>query len=251
MSYETVIVVPCYNEAERLNLRAFQEFADQNREIMFIMVNDGSTDTTADLIDQLASERPLGFSTCHLPRNMGKAEAVRRGMLIAHEMKPQYAGFLDADLAAPLEEIPRLLGVLQTRQDVLMVLGSRIRMLGTSIKRSPTRHYLGRIAATLISGVLNLGVYDTQCGAKFLRCSEFSRSIFQKPFECKWLFDVEIIARGLQLLELENISDVGNLFVEVPLQKWSEEGGSSITANSYIRSLLDLARTWRRYRLPR
>jgi len=214
-------------------------------------VDDGSTDATPDLINRVASERPQGFSTHHLPRNMGKAEAVRQGMLKAHDMKPQYAGFLDADLAAPLEEIQRLLEILQTRQDVLMVLGSRIRMLGTTIQRSPTRHYLGRVAATLISGVLNLGVYDTQCGAKFLRCSEFSRSIFQEPFECKWLFDVEIIARGLQLLKLENVSNIGNLFVEVPLRNWSEEGGSSITAKSYIRSLLDLARTWRRYRRPR
>ncbi|MDQ1239955.1 MAG: dolichyl-phosphate beta-glucosyltransferase [Thermodesulfobacteriota bacterium] len=247
MNYEIAIVVPCYNEEKRLNLEAFEQFADNHLEIMFVMVNDGSTDNTGDVIDQLRMRRPLAFSTFHLSRNMGKAEAVRQGMLQALELKPQYVGFLDADLATPLEEIPRLIEVLRNRREVLMVLGSRVRMLGTKIHRSPSRHYLGRFAATLISSVLNLPVYDTQCGAKFLRCTEFSQRIFDRPFECRWLFDVEIIARTLQLLELRDSQEVGNVFVEVPVLKWSEEKDSKITTGSYFRSLVDLVRIAKRY----
>jgi glycosyltransferase involved in cell wall biosynthesis len=247
MNYEIAIVVPCYNEEKRLNREAFEQFADNHREMMFVMVNDGSTDNTGAVIEQLSRRRPLAFSTFHLSQNMGKAEAVRLGILQALELKTQYVGFLDADLATPLEEIPRLVEVLRERREVLMVLGSRVRMLGTKIKRSPIRHYLGRIAATLISSVLNVPVYDTQCGAKFLRCTDFSRSIFVRPFECKWLFDVEIIARTLQLLELRYSRDVSNVFVEVPVLKWSEEKDSKITTGSYLRSLVDLVRIARRY----
>jgi len=75
---------------------------------------------------------------------------------------------IDADLSTPLSEITRLLDITKTKS-LDFVLGSRIKIIGSSIKRKAYRHFFGRIVATFIdSGILKLDIYDTQCGAKII-----------------------------------------------------------------------------------
>ena len=235
----TTLVVPCYNEAERLDVEAILEFADRCPEIGFLFVDDGSRDATWEVLTRLRDSRPGAIEACRLERNAGKAEAVRAGILAALDRSPRYVGYWDADLATPLSEAIQLIGVLDDDEGVAGVIGSRVRMLGRSIQRRPTRHLAGRIFATLTSLVLGMNVYDTQCGAKLFRSSAAVRQVFLKPFLSPWAFDVEILAR---------LMTSGNpTVVEYPLREWRHVSGSKIRVVDCIRIPMDLLRIYCRY----
>jgi glycosyltransferase involved in cell wall biosynthesis len=192
---DVIIVVPCYNEADRLKPDVFAEFLNTHSDIGFLFVDDGSTDATGRILRGLASDWPKRCSVWALPENAGKAEAVRQGVGRAFERKAAYVGYWDADLSTPLREIASMRELFEGQPGVEMVFGSRVQLLGREIRRNPVRHYLGRVFATVISLMLGIPVYDTQCGAKLFRTSPTVRDLFAEPFVAKWVFDVEIIAR--------------------------------------------------------
>jgi len=244
---KVIIVVPCYNEQKRLDAARFREFQDKLRNVRFLFVNDGSTDNTGEVLEALRASNPEAFDVCALPRNMGKAEAVRQGLLKAFALRPDYVGFWDADLATPLEAIPELCSVLDEQPQIEMVFGSRVRLLGRRIERRALRHYLGRMFATLASLVLGLTVYDTQCGAKVFRASDGSRDLFRDPFLTRWIFDVEIIARAIKARRGTSLPQVEEIICEVPLRQWRDVGGSKITACDGMRAAVELLRIRRQY----
>jgi glycosyltransferase involved in cell wall biosynthesis len=129
------VVVPCYNEAARLDTGAFRKFARGGQPVRSLFVNDGSTDATRDVLDELRGINPACFDVLELPANVGKAEAVRRGVLHAVAARPDYVRFWDADLAAPLETITTFTTVLDRRSDLEMVIGARVCLLDRSVKR--------------------------------------------------------------------------------------------------------------------
>ena len=86
---------------------------------------------------------------------------------------------------------------LETDPDVEIVIGSRVQMLGRDTRHNWRRHYLGRVAATAVSVMLRLRVYDTQCGAKLFRAGATVGRVFLQPFLTRWIFDVEILSRWL------------------------------------------------------
>src|SRR5262245_13863345 len=144
------IVVPCFNEAARLRADAFRAFCARTPGVDFLFVNDGSTDATLERLRELERTLAGRAGVLDLPRNSGKAEAVRQGMSAALKSGPDAAGYWDADLATPLEEIPRFLAVLRERPEVDLVLGARVQLLGRTVRRSALRHYLGRVFATAV-----------------------------------------------------------------------------------------------------
>ena len=104
-----------YNEALRFDGRKFKEFSRENRHQRFLFVDDGSTDGTWEVLDGLRRSDPECFAVCKLPRNVGKDEAVRQGLLRAFESGPDYVGYWDADLATPLDAIRTFCAVLDSR----------------------------------------------------------------------------------------------------------------------------------------
>jgi dolichyl-phosphate beta-glucosyltransferase len=240
-----IVVVPCYNEEQRLPVEAFRSFESGDDRVEFLFVNDGSTDGTALLLSTLTKENSTRFSLLDLEQNSGKAEAVRRGMLEAMERRPDFCGFWDADLATPLSELEGFLNVFREREEIEMVFAARVRLLGRSISRNPARHYVGRVGATLISSSLGLAVYDTQCGAKLFRVSDRMRDLFAKPFLSRWIFDVEIIAR---LVRQRGRDAAARAIYELPIMTWHDVKGSKVKSTDFGRALLDLWKIHRAYR---
>ena len=242
---ETVVVVPCFNEEERLQDAPFLELAARSG-MNLLFVDDGSRDGTATRLAELAARANGNIKVLSLPANRGKGEAVRRGMLEALDRGAQVVGYVDADLSTPVVEVLRLLDEME-RRGVAVVMGARVALLGTAIQRRAVRHYLGRIFATAASIVLGLPVYDTQCGAKFFRNTATLRGALSGPFASRWAFDVELIGRLLQ-----GDGGVAPLragdFVEIPLQRWRDVSGSKVRSGHMIRAACDLVAIARRLR---
>ena len=184
------------------------------------------------------SEERLFF--LDLETNRGKAEAVRRGMLRAIEtLQPELIGFWDADLATPLEAIPEFIAKLAADENLQMIFGARIQLLGHDVRRSARRHYLGRLFATAVSAVLQLPVYDTQCGAKLFRVNHNLSQILAEPFLSRWIFDVEIIARTIRTVHGDRVL-VRKMIFELPLMRWEDVAGSKLHATDFLRAVREI-----------
>ncbi len=247
---DTIVVVPCYNEAERLPVERFRRYAAEAPAIRFLLVDDGSRDRTLEVLRGLEAERPDAFGVLALPRNAGKAEAVRRGILAGLEAGARYVGFWDADLSTPLEAIGDLRAVMEERPEIEAVFGSRVQLLGRAIERHAWRHYLGRVFATAASLALRLRVYDTQCGAKLFRASDRLAELFRDPFRARWIFDVELIARLIRQRRGTALPGAESVIYEFPLLEWRDVPGSKLKARDFARAAVDLARIYRAYLRP-
>lgn len=236
-SARTVWVIPCYNESHRLDAKSWLELIAGGSATELLFVNDGSTDDTETHLRVLAGTHPARVGVLSLDKNGGKGEAVRQGLLHALDGGADIVGYADADLATPVEELRRMLDVLQSR-NVSVLLASRVALLGRHIERRAARHYLGRVLSTAASIVLALPVYDTQCGAKlFKRCPALQRAL-ATPFLSRWVFDVELLGRLMSGPERLRIHDV----IEEPLYMWRDKSGSKITPLDMVRAIFDLAR---------
>jgi hypothetical protein len=127
-----------------------------------------------------------------------------------------------------------------------MIMGARVQLLGRRIERSALRHYAGRFAATAISTVLGLRVYDTQCGAKLFRADP-ARELFREPFRTRWIFDAEIIARLIARLGAHSDPSARDVIYEYPLHAWMDVRGSKIGPSDYLRAAVDLLRIYGHY----
>jgi len=242
-----IIVIPCYNEADRLAVDTFVDFRPPGRRVEFLFVDDGSRDGTLRILEAMRARAPERIGVVRLAHNSGKAEAVRRGVVEALTRRPDYVGYWDADLATPLTELPFFCDILDTRPAVRMVFGARVKLLGRVIDRKVYRHYYGRVFATAAALTLGIPIYDTQCGAKLFRVDDAVRRVFAAPFLSRWVFDVEIIAR-FKALTVAHDGDISAAIYELPLREWRDVGASRLKLSDSVRAFVDLARIWRRYR---
>jgi dolichyl-phosphate beta-glucosyltransferase len=235
---ETAVTIPCYNEADRLKCDAFVDFVREHREVMFIFVDDGSTDETLQLLKSMSLSEASNIRFITFKTNCGKGEAVRQGTLTAIAYGAKYVGYWDADLATPLKAILEFLAELKKNSHLLLVMGARVQLLGRRILRNRYRHYLGRVFATVTSVVLGMPVYDTQCGAKLFVVTESVALAFRDPFISRWVFDVEILARLLCTGKVNPQAAV----CEYPLLEWHDVKGSKVKPKDFLIALWDLGR---------
>lgn len=220
---ELSIIIPAYNEAERLpaTLAAIAEYLQRDdRSVEVIVVDDGSTDATAEL----ATQAPIPVRLIRQPKNMGKGAAVRTGMIAA---EGEWRYLCDADLSTPIEDLNTLWA---RRHEAAIILGSR-RVSGANIVQHQAwwKEWLGRAGNWLIQFLIAPGIRDTQCGFKlFARRTEV---LFQQQRLQRWGYDFEILylARlaGLKLLE-------------VPV-RWKNDDRSKVRAGDYVKTLIELA----------
>lgn len=237
MQEHVCLIVPCFNEARRLDMASFAAAA-ASLPLWLVFVDDGSTDDIARVVQAHAGDR---IRLVRLEQNSGKAEAVRQGILRAEALPfyPQldWIGFWDADLSTPLAELPKFFEFQDLSGGPMdAVIGSRVSRLGSRIRRRPLRHVLGRLFVTASSLLLHTQAYDSQCGAKVFRPAVAARC-FRDPFVTRWLFDLEVLLR----LDSARV-------LEYPLREWRDVAGSKmrILPNAW-RTVRDLLRLRARY----
>ena len=242
----TGIVIPCYNEANRLDYNAFQSFLTLHSDYHLGFVNDGSKDDTLAFLKRMQQGFETQISIVDCKTNGGKAEAVRQGILKMSQVPElEYIGFLDADLSVSLEEFTDLVQTIHSDSTLKIVSGSRVKRMGAVINRNLKRHLIGRSIATLISLLLGMPFYDTQCGAKVFR-KELVHVGFRSPFQSAWLFDVELFMR---MKKYYGIQAAMNFILEYPLRRWVHVEDSKIGASDLIKIPLQLIKIQYHYQL--
>jgi glycosyltransferase involved in cell wall biosynthesis len=236
------LVVPCYNEGRRLQSGPFLQAVATWPDVSILFVNDGSTDDTGSVLAALAAGSGGRLTVLSLPRNGGKAAAVRSGVLVALGCQPEFVGYWDADLATPLFAVQDFIDVFDANREIDIVMGARVRLLGRHIERYALRHYSGRLFATAASWALDMPVYDTQCGAKLLRVNARTRHAFSAPFRSRWIFDVELLARYIAVTGKDAARD---RIYELPLMTWTDVPGSKVRPWHGVQAMWDVARIWR------
>ena len=244
---KTALIIPCYNEEERLQPEEYARFLSSNPAIDLLFVDDGSSDGTVKVMGEISERNPGRVACVSLDQNSGKAEAVRRGVMEAFGLGYEMAGYWDADNSTPLRLAPELVAHLEGT-DLEMVMGSRVNILGKRIVRKNSRHYLGRFFATMASFILRLQIYDTQCGAKVFRHSPIMRKVFEERFQTDWTFDLEVIARTvIHGRSLRPGVEADQLIVEHPLEEWVDIEGSKLKASHGFKIARDLVTVYLRY----
>ena len=184
------IVIPAYNESVRLQptlhalLRHIQE---QSWDAEILVVNDGSTDDTAQIVREYGKLHPQVLLVEN-PGNRGKGFSVRNGMLHAHG---DICLFSDADLSSPITEAQKLFDAITQGADI--AIGSRWLRAELQTERQPLyRQAFGRIYNLMLRIVLGLRFADTQCGFKAFR-RDAAQRIFPLQRIERWGFDPEIL----------------------------------------------------------
>ena len=187
MTPEITIVVPLFN-ARRNVEKCLESLLRQNYEnYEIILVNDGSSDNTASIIEQIVQMNPQAH-LLDIPKNRGKGYAVKSGVLDAGG---KYIVYTDADLAVPVHFISTCLKRLES--GIPMVIGSR-HLPGSSFKvrEVPLRQFLGEVFRRFALLSLGLRVSDITCGLKGLE-REAAFKIFSRSKIDRWGYDAEII----------------------------------------------------------
>ncbi len=241
---ELALVMPCYNEANRLDAEKILDFMRCHPSFHLILVNDGSKDTTLDVLISMSSALPHQVTVIDLPVNGGKAEAVRQGLLHALTTGAPLVAYWDADLATPLEALDDFSRVAKRHPEITVMFGSRRQLLGHRIRRTLVRKVISRACSTMARMALGLAIADTQCGAKLLRANDALHHAVATPFTAGWLFDVELFAR----VRRASKQATGG-FYEFPLPQWDEIPGSKVSGGAVVKSGIRMLGLIAEYRL--
>lgn len=236
------VVIPAYNEALRIGatLEKVREYlATRNYETELIVVDDGSTDGTPELLRDFAARHP-GMRVLGNDPNRGKGFSVRRGVL---EANGEMVLFTDADLSAPIEETNKLLAALEAdRADAAV--GSRAlnrRLIG--IAQPWYRVQAGKVFNLIVRAITGVKIHDTQCGLKLFRTrpdptvTGAARRAFELQRVTGFGFDPEVLFL---------IERLGGKVVEVPV-RWNDNPATKVHfLQDSTRMFLDLVRLrWR------
>jgi glycosyltransferase involved in cell wall biosynthesis len=227
------IIVPAYNEQSRLpdTIRRIEDYLTQAgwefHEI--IVVDDGSTDATADCAEEFARMNS-NVRVLRNPGNRGKGFAVRHGML---EARGEWRLFSDADLSAPIEEIEKLWCAVD-RDKALIAIGSRAldrSLIG--VHQPGFRETAGKFFNAVMRIAIGLKISDTQCGFKLFR-GDVAKELFSRQRLERFGFDVEVLF----------IADLrGYRIAEVPV-RWNHVEGSKVSVFNGLQAFLELAEIW-------
>lgn len=195
------LIIPAFNEEKRLaaTLEQVTSFIKaQNYSSEVLIIENGSQDATYQIAKDFAATNP-SFVVEHTDRR-GKGLAVRQGMLSA---RGQFRMMLDADLSMPIEQVGRIMPLMQQGTDI--VIASREAPGAVRYNEPLYRHLGGRAINQMIRVLALPGLQDTQCGFKCFKAS-VAEELFPKQTLEGWSFDIEVLymarRRGYSIVEL-------------------------------------------------
>ncbi len=215
------LVIPCYHESARIGpfLADLCEKLTALGGVTIRIVEDGSDSAEKQRMEQIISTKrqktPILLESLFLPQNLGKGAAVYAGWKL--EKSAEWLAFVDADGSITPDEVSRLIQLTHAAPPDTALFASRIKMLGKTVERDFRRHLIGRIYATLVSEILHIPVYDSQCGFKLVPRALFEQ-IEPKLHITGFAFDVDLLTALL---------DQGHQVEEVPIS-WHETPGGKV-----------------------
>lgn len=222
------IIIPAYNEGRRLpttlpQVIAFVEAQDVPLEIL--VVDNGSTDRTAEIAREFAARHPCVTVLSQPIR--GKGAAVRKGM---SKGRGEYLFICDADLAMPIEELSKFLPSTLGEYDV--AIASREASDAVRYDEPWYRHLMGRVFNLIVRLLAVPGIQDTQCGFKSFQC-DVARDLFAAQTIDGWAFDVELLHVAQRR---------GYHIVEVPIHWYYGEGSRVSPIRDSLNMLIEVLR---------
>lgn len=238
MGKKTALVVPCFNEAHRFPMEYWKELIQLEPNIHWIFVNDGSSDSTGFILQDLISDSTS--EVIHNKKNLGKGNSVREGFMYALDKSSDFKtlGYIDSDGAFSKLDLMRLIEKVDelefSNKSLDAILSSRVALAGHYIRRKPSRHYLGRLIATYLTRGWVDSPYDTQSGLKLFSNSIPFQNTLKNSFQTSWFVDIEIMTRI-------GIEKGGHLNIwEVPLTSWSDIAGSKLNLKQIPKLLREI-----------
>jgi glycosyltransferase involved in cell wall biosynthesis len=233
------IIIPCYNESDRLDINSFLDYAADNKHNILCFVNDGSSDATRSTLAKIKDYQHDNVRIYNVEENCGKAKAVQLGALhLYNDTRVNTIGFIDADLSTDFKDYDQLIFKMKCHKSLQVIYGSRAENGENNIKRDVVRGLISKIIRFIIFTITRLKIQDTQCGAKIFR-RDIIPYVFDTEFKTRWLFDVEIL---LRLKRRFDISRFREMFLEKPLDNWVHMDGSKLGMKDAIQIPLNLLR---------
>lgn len=223
-----VLFIPFYNESKREGIVGYINALAALPELSLVLVNDGSTDGTGDILNSFEQPNVIIFSHTS---NLGKGNALRVAMLdFQLRNTTAFIGYLDCDGAFPIETVGLFIDSTRKKflnNEILLCIASRIRLAGRKVERKEYRHYISRIIITLLGFRYAFMPYDSQSGLKIFRVTKNFEDSLRSPFRTRWLFDVELLDRLTKDFS-------SNIMWEEPVQEWRDRPGSHLKIRHVI-----------------